>query len=87
MTKTKVVDIDELYNFVVYDFFSWNYLVFENIVWSCHNLKFKYYIDQSNSDGEITKIKLIDPNMLYNFVFDNFFHISSFTMIKFDSKF
>ena len=57
MTKTKVVDIDELYNFVVDDFFSWNHLVFENIVWSCHNLKFKFYIGQSNSDGEITKIK------------------------------
>ena len=73
MTKTKVVDIDELYNFVVDDFFIWNHLVFENIVWRCDNLKFKYYIGQSNSDGEITKIKLVDLNKLYNFIFDNFF--------------
>ncbi len=39
MTKIKV--IDELYNFVVDDFFSWNHLVLENVVWSCHNLKFE----------------------------------------------
>ena len=57
MAKTKVVDIDDLYNFVVDDFFSWNHLVFENIVWSCHNLKFKFYIGQLNSDGEIIKIR------------------------------
>ena len=39
----------------------------------CHNLKFKFYIGQLNSDGEITKIKLVDLNKLYNFVFDKFF--------------
>ena len=72
MIKTKVIDIDELYNFVIDDFFIWNHLVFENIVWSCHNLKFKFYIGQSNSDEKITKIKLVDLNKLYNFVFDNF---------------
>jgi hypothetical protein len=42
MTKIKVIDIDELYNFIVDDFFSWNHLVLENIVWSCYNLKFKF---------------------------------------------
>ena len=73
MTKTKVVDIDDLYNFFVLDFLSWNSLVFENVVWTCYNLKFKFYIGQLNSDGEITKIKLVDLNKLYNFVFDNFF--------------
>ena len=57
MTKTKVVGIDELYNFVIDDFFSWNHLVFKDVIWSCHNLKFKFYIGQSNSDGEITKIR------------------------------
>ncbi len=57
MTKTKVEDIDELYNFVIDDFFSWNHLVFKDVIWSCHNLKFKFYIGQSNSDGEITKIR------------------------------
>jgi hypothetical protein len=49
MTKIKVIDIDELYNFVVDDFFSWNHLVFENVVWSYHNLIFKFKIlKQSN---------------------------------------
>ncbi len=42
MTKIKVIDIDELYNFVVDDFFSWNHLLFENVVWSCHIFKFKF---------------------------------------------
>jgi hypothetical protein len=42
MTKIKVIDIDDLYNFVIDDFFSWNHLVFETAVWSCHNLKFKF---------------------------------------------
>jgi hypothetical protein len=27
MTKIKVIDIDEFYNFVVYDFFIWNHLL------------------------------------------------------------
>ena len=57
MAKTKVVDIDVLYNFVVDDLFSWNHLVFKNVIWSCHNLKFKIYIGQLNLNGEITKIK------------------------------
>ena len=73
MTKIKVIDIDELYNFVVDDIFSWNRLVSENVVWTYHNLKFKFYVGQLNSDGEITKIKLVDLNKLYNFVFDNCF--------------
>jgi hypothetical protein len=30
--KIKVVDLNELYNFVVDDFFSWNHLLFPNIV-------------------------------------------------------
>ena len=49
MTKIKVIDFDELYNFVVDDFFIWNHLVFKNVVWSCHNLKFKFkLLKQSN---------------------------------------
>ena len=42
MTNTKAVDIDDLYNFVVDDLSIWNHLVFENVVWSCHNSKFKF---------------------------------------------
>ncbi len=32
MTKIKVVDLNELYDFFVDDFFSLNHLVFENVV-------------------------------------------------------
>jgi hypothetical protein len=32
MIKIKVVDLDELYNFVSDDFFSWNHLLFQNLV-------------------------------------------------------
>jgi hypothetical protein len=38
MNKIKVIDVDELYNFVVDDFFSSNHLVFENVV-----LKLSYF--------------------------------------------
>jgi hypothetical protein len=32
MTKIKVVDLDELYNFVVDNFFNRNHLLFQNLV-------------------------------------------------------
>ncbi len=32
MTKTKIVDIDVLYNFVFDNFFIWNYLLREKII-------------------------------------------------------
>jgi hypothetical protein len=42
MTKTKVVDLEELYNFTIDDFFIWNHLSKENYIWISHiwNLKF-----------------------------------------------
>ena len=42
MTQIEVIDLDELYNFDIDDFFSWNHLIFENVIWSCLNLKFKF---------------------------------------------
>jgi len=42
MTKIKVVDLDELYNFVVDDFFIWNHLLSKNYVQSFYILKFNY---------------------------------------------
>ena len=62
VTKTKVVDLDELYNFVVDDFSIWNHLLLQNIIWISYILKFKFYIVQSNSDGEMTKRKMVDLN-------------------------
>ena len=48
MTQIKVIDLDELYNIVVDDFFSWNHLVLVNDVWSCHNLKFKFKLSKQS---------------------------------------
>ena len=58
ITKIKVRDIDELYDFVVDAFFIWNHLVFENIVWSCHNLKFKFKLLKQSHIAKWPKQKL-----------------------------
>ncbi len=73
MTEIKVIDIDELFNFVVDNFFSWNHLVFENIVWSCHIFKFKFKLFKKKLHRKVIKIKVIDLDELYNFVVDDFF--------------
>ena len=41
VTKIKVVDSEEFNNFYVDDFYCWNHLRFQNLVWSCHLVKFK----------------------------------------------
>ena len=41
ITKIKVVDLDELYNFGIHHFFSWNNLMVENLVITCHFFKLK----------------------------------------------
>ena len=77
----KVVVLDEMYNFVVQTFFNlrsfgypntfiWNNLSNENYVWF---LKFKIWIFQTTSDGEMPKTKVVDLKKLCNFVVDNFF--------------
>ena len=73
MTNIKVADLDKLYNFVVDNFFIWNHLLCKKIIWISYIIKFKFYIVQSNSDGEMTKRKLVDLNEFYNFVFGNVF--------------
>ena len=35
-------------------------------------LKFEIWIFQMTSDGEITKMKVVDLKKLYNFIVDNF---------------
>ena len=55
MTKIKVVDLDELYNFGIHHLFSWNHLVFQNLVRTCYFFKFKIQIDKTQShekDGQ-----------------------------------
>ena len=56
ITKIKVVELDEFYNFYVHDFFSWNHLMFQNDVWSCHFLKFKIPRDKTPSHEKMDKI-------------------------------
>ncbi len=73
MTKIKVIDIHELYNFLVDDFFSWNHLVFKNFVWNSHNLKFKFKLLKQSHIAKWPKTKVVDIDDLDNFVVDNFF--------------
>ena len=72
MTKIKIVDIDELCNFYVHDFFIWNYLAPQNFVRSSNILKFKIQIVETKSYEKMTKIKVVDLDALYNFVSDIF---------------
>jgi hypothetical protein len=71
-TIKKVVDLYRFYNFVVDDFFSWNDLVSQNVVWSSQTLKFKFQIVQTEPDGEMTKTKVVDFIGFYNFIVDDF---------------
>jgi hypothetical protein len=43
MTKTKVVDYDETYNFEVDNPSIWNNLQYQNSVWKSHILKFNFF--------------------------------------------
>ena len=56
MTEIKVVGLNESYNFYVHELFSWNHLMFQNDVWSCHFLKFKIQIDKTQSHEKMDKI-------------------------------
>jgi hypothetical protein len=73
ITNTKVVDLNGFYNFVVDDLFIWNHLMFQNIVWSYHILKFKFWIIQIKLDGKMIKAKVVDIDEFYKFSADVFF--------------
>ena len=73
MAKIKVIELDELYNFVGDNFFSWNHLLFEYVVWSCYIFRFKFKLFKKMLYRKLTKIKVIDIDELYNFVVDDFF--------------
>ena len=62
--KIKVVDLDQFYNFYVHDFFRWNHLLLQNVVWSYYFLKFKFSIVQTKPHEKMTKIKVVDLEML-----------------------
>ena len=56
MTKIKVVDLDEFYNFYIHHLFRWNRLVFENLVRSCYFMKFKIWIVQIKWNEKMNKL-------------------------------
>jgi hypothetical protein len=69
VTKTKVVNLEKLCNFIVENFFIWNHLSNENYVWI---LIFEIQNFQMTSDGETTKTKLLDLKKLCNFELTTF---------------
>ena len=62
MTKIKIVDLDKFNKFAIHDFFSWNHLGFQKLVWSCYFLKFKIWIIQNLSNKKLTKIINVDAD-------------------------
>jgi len=72
MTKIKLVDLDELYNFHIHDFFIWNYIILQKFVQSFDILKFKIQTVQTKSVEKMTNMKVVDLDELHNFVFDIF---------------
>ena len=67
--KTKVVDLEELYNFIVNNFFILNHLFKENYVWISHILNSKFSNDLECRNDK----KIVDLEKLYNFVVQNIF--------------
>ena len=78
MPKIKVVDSDEFNNFYVHDFYSWNHLRFQNLVWSCHLLKFKIWAFKILWNEKMTKIYVVHLNEFYNFDVYNIFILDHF---------
>ena len=73
VTKIKVVDSEEFNNFFVHDFYCWNHLRFQNLVWSCHLVKFKISTVQIWSNENMIKIKVVHIDEFYNFGIHEFF--------------
>ena len=72
MIKIKVIDSDEFNKFYVHNFSSWNHLRFQNLVWSCHLLKFKISTIQILSNKKMIKIKVVDSDVFNNFYVHDF---------------
>ena len=72
VTKIKVIDSDDFNNFYICDFCSWNHLRFQNLIWSCHLLKFKIWTVQILSNEKMTKIKVVDSDVSTTFIFITF---------------
>ena len=73
VTKIKVVDSEEFNNFYVHDFYCWNHLRFQNLVWSFYLSKFKISTIQIWSNKKMIKIKVVHIDEFYNFGIHEFF--------------
>ena len=62
MTKIKVVDINELNNFVIHYFLCWNHFGSQIFVWTCCFSKIPIWKVQNLSNDKMTKIKVVDIN-------------------------
>jgi hypothetical protein len=63
--KIKDIDLEKLWNFVVYNFFIWNHIGNEKISLNLSNMKFKYCTKSP-------KMKVVDLGKLWNFVVGKF---------------
>jgi hypothetical protein len=68
--QTKVVVLEELYNFIV-DNFSFESIYLGRITFEFITLEIQTF--QITLDGEMTEPKVVDLDDIYNFVFNFFF--------------
>jgi hypothetical protein len=81
MIKTKVVHIDELYNFLVDDFFHLKSVLVPKLFWMFSYCEIQILIRQTNSYRERTNTKVLDLDESYNLLVDDFFTNRIFIMI------
>jgi hypothetical protein len=72
MTKIKVVDLDEYYNFYFHYFFSSNNLVSQKCCLKLSFLEIQIFNCSNKVTWKMTKIKVIDLDKLYNFYVHDF---------------
>ena len=72
-SKQGLIYSDEFNNFYVHDFYCWNHLRFQNLVWSCHLVKFKIWTVQILSNENMIIIKVVHIDEFYNFGIHEFF--------------
>ena len=79
MSYTKVVDLDQTYNFVVHKIFIWGRLVMI-FAFQISNLKFQNF--KRTSDEKMSYTKVVDLDQIYNIVVEKVF-IWGFLTYKF----
>jgi len=67
----KIIEIDMIYNFIVDNFFIYNYLE-SQFFFNFSELKFNFRIFEWYQNVNMIYTKIIVLNVIYNFVLDNF---------------